>query len=64
MANDAIRLLSIRVGEKDFALPGSRNLSELFTKHGIEHTLEVNEGGHTWLNWRLYLSELLPRLFR
>jgi para-nitrobenzyl esterase len=63
-ANDAIRLLSIRVGEKDFALPGSRNLSELFTKHGIEHTLEVNEGGHTWLNWRLYLSELLPRLFR
>jgi enterochelin esterase family protein len=63
-ANETIRLLSIRVGEKDFALPGSRNLSEVFTEHGIEHTLEVNEGGHTWINWRLYLSELLPRLFR
>jgi enterochelin esterase family protein len=62
--NEAIRLLSIRVGEEDFALAGSRNLSALFTKHEIEHTLEVNEGGHTWINWRLYLSELLPRLFR
>ena len=59
-----IRLLSIRVGEKDFALTGSRNLSELLTTHGIEHTLEVNDGGHTWINWRLYLSELLPLLFR
>ncbi len=62
--NEAVRLLSIRVGEKDFALEGSRNLSEVFTEHGIEHTLEVNEGGHTWINWRLYLSELLPQLFR
>jgi len=62
--NQSVRLLSIRAGEKDFALPGTRNLSELFTKHKIEHTLQVNGGGHTWLNWRLYLSELLPLLFR
>jgi hypothetical protein len=27
-------------------------------------TLQVNTGGHTWINWRLYLSELLPQLFR
>jgi len=63
-ANQSLRLLSIRVGEKDFALPGTRNLSELLSKHKIEHKLEVNGGGHTWLNWRLYLSELLPLLFR
>jgi enterochelin esterase family protein len=63
-ANKSVRLLSIRVGEKDFALPGSRNLSERLAKHGIEHKLLVNTGGHTWINWRLYLSELLPQLFR
>jgi para-nitrobenzyl esterase len=63
-ANEVIRLLSIRVGEDDFTLAGCRNLDELLTKHGIEHTLEVNDGGHTWINWRLYLSELLPKLFR
>ena len=63
-ANASIRLLSIRAGEKDFALPGCRNLDELLTKHQIEHKLQVNGGGHTWINWRLYLSELLPLLFR
>ena len=63
-ANEAIRLLSLRVGNEDFALEGSRALSEILTRHGIDHTLEVNGGGHTWINWRLYLSELLPRLFR
>jgi len=63
-ANEAIRLLSIRVGEDDFALEGSRALDEILTEHGIDHELEVNGGGHTWINWRLYLSELLPRLFR
>ena len=62
--NASIRLLSIRVGEKDFALPGCRNLDELLTKHRIEHKLQVNGGGHTWINWRLYLNELLPLLFR
>jgi len=62
--NQSVRLLSIRAGEKDFALPGTRNLSELLTKHKIENKLQVNGGGHTWLNWRLYLSELLPLLFR
>jgi len=62
--NEAIRLLSIRVAEKDHALEGSRALAGLLTKHGIEHTLEVNGGGHAGLNWRLNLSELLPRLFR
>jgi enterochelin esterase-like enzyme len=62
--NKSIRLLSIRAGDKDFALAGCRNLDELLTKHKIEHKLQVNGGGHTWINWRLYLSELLPQLFR
>jgi enterochelin esterase family protein len=55
-ANASIRLLSIRAGEKDFALPGCRNLDELLTKHKIENKLQVNTGGHTWINWRLYLA--------
>jgi enterochelin esterase family protein len=62
--NRSIRLLSIRVGDKDFTLAGCRNLDELLTKHKVEHKLQVNGGGHTWINWRLYLSELLPLLFR
>jgi para-nitrobenzyl esterase len=63
--NEALRLLSIRVGEDDqLALAGSRRLSQMLTEHGIENTLEVSGGGHTWINWRRYLNELLPQLFR
>jgi enterochelin esterase family protein len=62
--NKAVKLLDITVGDKDFALAGSKALSELFTKHGIKHELKITGGGHTWINWRQYLNELAPKLFR
>ena len=61
--NKQIKLLSISVGDKDFALAGSKNLSELLKKRGIKHELHVSGGGHTWINWRRYLSEFAPLLF-
>ena len=62
--NKSVKLLAITVGDKDFALNGSKALDELFTKHGIRHKLTVTGGGHTWINWRHYLNELAPKLFR
>jgi enterochelin esterase family protein len=62
--NKQVKLFSIAVGDKDFALTGSKNLSEVLTKHGIKNELHVSGGGHTWINWRHYLNELAPRLFR
>jgi enterochelin esterase family protein len=62
--NKGVKLLSICVGDKDFALAGTKELSEALRSHGIEHELHVSGGGHTWINWRHYLSELAPRLFR
>ncbi len=59
-----IKHLEIVVGDKDFALPGSKALAEIFKKHGIEHELRITGGGHTWINWRHYLGELAPKLFR
>ena len=58
--NKLVKLLSISVGDKDFALAGSKALSELLKKHGIKHELHVSGGGHTWINWRHYLNELRP----
>ncbi len=43
---------------------GSKNLDALLTKVGINHTFTFSEGGHTWANWRIYLSEFAPALFR
>jgi enterochelin esterase family protein len=62
--NKQIKLLSISVGDKDFALAGSKNLAELLKKHGIQHELHISGGGHTWVNWRRYLNELAQRLFQ
>jgi enterochelin esterase-like enzyme len=62
--NKHFGLLSITVGDKDFALPGSKNLAGVLKKHGIEHEFSLTGGGHTWLNWRRYLNDLAPRLFR
>lgn len=61
---DKVKLVSICVGDQDFALNGSKALSELFNKHSIKHELHISGGGHTWINWRHYLSELAPRLFQ
>jgi enterochelin esterase-like enzyme len=62
--NKQIKLFSISAGDKDFALAGSKNLAELLKKNNIRHEFSTSGGGHTWINWRRYLSELAPRLFR
>ena len=62
--NKHVRLFAITVGDKDFTLAGSRNLSEILNKRGIKNELHVSGGGHTWINWRHYLNEFAPRLFR
>jgi len=62
--NAAVRLLSIRVGDRDTgALAGSKALAEILDKRGIKHELGISGGGHTWINWRHYLSEFAPKLF-
>jgi enterochelin esterase family protein len=62
--NKSVKLFSISVGDKDFALNGSKNLAEMLKKHGITHEMHVSGGGHTWINWRHYLNEFAPRLFQ
>ena len=52
-------------GQADqICVEGSKNLDALLTKVGINHTFTFNAGGHTWANWRIYLSELAPKLFQ
>jgi enterochelin esterase family protein len=62
--NRQVKLFSISVGDRDFALAGSRSLAELLNKHGIKNELHVSGGGHTWINWRHYLNDFAPRLFQ
>ncbi len=62
--NKGVKLLAITVGKDDFALAGSKVLAEALKKHGVKNELTLTEGGHTWINWRHYLNEMAPKLFR
>lgn len=63
--NKQIKLFSVSCGEKDpLAFNGSKNLAEILKKHGVRHELNISNGAHTWINWRHYLNELVPRLFQ
>jgi enterochelin esterase-like enzyme len=46
------------------AYTGSKKLAEILKKVGMNHTFRESTGGHTWFNWRIYLSEFAPMLFR
>jgi len=59
-----LKLLWFGTGKDDFMIETSRSSVALMKKHGFSAVFVESEGGHTWLNWRDYLSEFAPQLFR
>ena len=58
-----LKLLWIGCGTQDGGFERAQQLSEWMTGHGTKNVWRPSDGGHTWPNWRLYLSEFLPLLF-
>ncbi|HEY6063058.1 MAG TPA: alpha/beta hydrolase-fold protein [Chitinophagaceae bacterium] len=50
--------------DDQLAYQGSRTLTDLLKKDGFNYVFRETPGGHTWANWRIYLSEMAPLLFR
>jgi enterochelin esterase family protein len=50
--------------DDQLAYLGSRTLTDLLKKDGFNYVFRETPGGHTWANWRIYLSEMAPLLFR
>jgi enterochelin esterase-like enzyme len=59
-----LRLFWFSTGKEDGLITASKNTVELFKKHGFSPVFLESEGGHTWLNWRDYLSQFAPQLFQ
>jgi enterochelin esterase-like enzyme len=59
-----LRLLWFSTGNDDFLLQTTRGTVDLFKRHGFNPVFPESEGGHTWLNWRDYLSKFAPQLFQ
>jgi len=63
-AREGLQLFWFSTGKDDFVLETSRATVAMLRKHGFEVTYQESEGGHTWKNWREYLHEFAPQLFR
>ncbi len=63
-ANKKIKLFYIACGKADALFPGSQKLHETLDQHQIKNSFNPSEEGHVWRNWRDYLADMAPQLFR
>jgi len=58
------KLYWIGIGKTDFLYNNVVNYKEKLEAMEMPFTYHESEGGHIWKNWRIYLSEFTPLLFR
>jgi enterochelin esterase-like enzyme len=54
----------IACGKDDFLYDSVVNLRNTLDKHNFKYKYLESTGGHTWTNWRIYLSQFAPVLFK
>ena len=63
-AKRGLKVLWFSTGKDDFLVESTRSTVELLKRHGFTPQYTESAGGHTWLNWRDYLSQFAPMLFQ
>jgi enterochelin esterase-like enzyme len=63
LKNSGYKLYWIGCGKDDFVYESAVNLRKTLDKHNFKYTYRESTGGHSWANWRIYLSEFAPLLF-
>ena len=58
------KLYWIGMGKEDFLYQSGVTLRKFLDDNKFKYEYLETEGGHTWPNWRIYLSELAPKLFK
>ncbi len=64
LKSSGYKLYWIGVGKDDFVYQSVVTLRKTLDKHNFKYVYHESAGGHTWANWRNYLSEFAPMLFR
>jgi enterochelin esterase family protein len=62
--NQRLKLFWIGVGKEDMLYPVINDYLKVLDEKGIKHETFLSEGGHTWMNCKLYLSTIAQKLFR
>jgi enterochelin esterase family protein len=64
LKNSGYKLYWIGVGKDDFLYQNVVTMRGILDKHNFRYIYRESAGGHTWTNWRIYLSEFAPLLFK
>lgn len=59
-----LKLVYYAMGKDDFLYGTVAPTRAMLDKYKIAHVYNESEGGHTWINWRRYLADFAPRLFK
>ncbi|MBP1670274.1 MAG: esterase, partial [Bacteroidetes bacterium] len=62
--NSGYKLYWVACGKEDFLYKSVIDLRAKLDQHNFNYTYRESTGGHTWANWRIYLSEFAPMLFK
>lgn len=54
----------IAIGDKDFLYDANKQYRKMLDEKGYKYTYYETPEGHIWKNWRIYLTEFAPQLFK
>lgn len=57
-------LYYIAIGNKDFLFDANRQFRAMLDQKGYPYEYYETGDGHIWKNWRIYLTDFVPRLFK
>ena len=62
--DNGFKLYWIACGKTDFLYKNNIAYMKYLDKIDFPYEYRESEGGHTWRNWRMYISEFVPMLFK
>lgn len=64
LTNQRLKLFWIGVGKDDITYNVVQQYTKVLSDKKIKHELFISDGGHTWMNCKLYLSMIAEKLFK
>ena len=61
---NGFKLYWMAIGKEDFLYKANADFRNKLDKMDFDYVYRESPGGHTWRNWRVYLSEFLSLLFK
>lgn len=61
---NAPKLYWIAIGDKDFLYDANKDYRKMLDDKGYKYVYRESPDGHIWKNWRIYLTEFVPMLFK